>query len=78
MISDWLIDNKQIAWKRNMPSVFHVVLLGKWCVLFFFFFNDTAATEIYTLSLHDALPILSFYSVYMHELFSINLITISC
>src|SRR5256885_9052446 len=33
------------------------------CVLlslvFFFFFNDTATTEIYTLSLHDALPICS-------------------
>src|SRR2546430_6940538 len=28
------------------------------CVFFFFFFNDTATTEIYTLSLHDALPIL--------------------
>src|ERR1035437_11193157 len=28
------------------------------CLLFFFFFNDTATTEIYTLSLHDALPIL--------------------
>src|SRR3712207_7076468 len=27
------------------------------CFLFFFFFNDTATTEIYTLSLHDALPI---------------------
>src|ERR1022692_3981781 len=27
------------------------------CVFFFFFFNDTAPTEIYTLSLHDALPI---------------------
>ena len=27
-------------------------------VFFFFFFNDTATTEIYTLSLHDALPIL--------------------
>src|SRR2546430_7444879 len=25
--------------------------------MFFFFFNDTATTEIYTLSLHDALPI---------------------
>src|SRR3989475_671663 len=35
---------------------FTAVLL---CVLFvFFFFNDTATTEIYTLSLHDALPIL--------------------
>src|SRR2546427_12521341 len=33
------------------------------CLLFvtilFFFFNDTATTEIYTLSLHDALPIYS-------------------
>src|SRR6266496_6786242 len=27
------------------------------CFCFFFFFNDTATTEIYTLSLHDALPI---------------------
>ena len=27
---------------------------------FFFFFNDTATTEIYTLSLHDALPISPF------------------
>src|SRR2546430_12706406 len=26
-------------------------------VFFFFFFNDTATTEIYTFSLHDALPI---------------------
>src|SRR5256885_9852168 len=33
------------------------------CILlsfFFFFFNDTATTEIYTLSLHDALPILRY------------------
>src|SRR5450432_1043339 len=29
------------------------------CCFFFFFFNDTATTEIYTLSLHDALPILT-------------------
>src|SRR4051812_50179929 len=28
-----------------------------WCI---FFFNDTATTEIYTLSLHDALPICAF------------------
>src|SRR5256884_3301076 len=31
--------------------------------LFFFFFNDTATTEIYTLSLHDALPICSSVSL---------------
>src|SRR5688572_32885054 len=30
---------------------------------FFFFFNDTATTEIYTLSLHDALPICAAVSV---------------
>src|SRR2546422_3131222 len=30
---------------------------------FFFFFNDTATTEIYTLSLHDALPISNTASV---------------
>ena len=30
------------------------------CTFFFFFFNDTATTEIYTLSLHDALPIFHF------------------
>src|SRR2546429_4771119 len=31
------------------------------CGSFFFFFNDTATTEIYTLSLHDALPIYSHF-----------------
>src|SRR2546430_14560509 len=30
----------------------------------FFFFNDTATTEIYTLSLHDALPICSLSAMY--------------
>src|SRR5256886_16245472 len=33
------------------------------CISFFFFFNDTATTEIYTLSLHDALPISSVFDV---------------
>src|SRR5690242_3371005 len=37
-----------------MILVFACVLIF---FLFFFFFNDTATTEIYTLSLHDALPI---------------------
>src|SRR2546430_16384016 len=32
-------------------------MAAKVYALFFFFFNDTATTEIYTLSLHDALPI---------------------
>src|ERR1022692_5274191 len=33
----------------------------------FFFFNDTATTEIYTLSLHDALPILFFWRLSCHK-----------
>src|SRR3712207_9539044 len=32
-------------------------MCGSTCCFIFFFFNDTATTEIYTLSLHDALPI---------------------
>src|SRR5437870_13014475 len=34
-----------------------LLLFSELCVLLFFFFNDPAPTEIYTLSLHDALPI---------------------
>src|SRR5258708_8886201 len=34
--------------------------------LLFFFFNDTATTEIYTLSLHDALPIYPIEGTYQH------------
>src|SRR5262249_61476260 len=51
---------------RRRPTYDHTALIP--CVLIslsfltlsllFFFFNDTATTEIYTLSLHDALPIL--------------------
>src|SRR2546430_14702878 len=45
-----------------MPHLFHfssyLYLLSHFVIFFFFFFNDTATTEIYTLSLHDALPIL--------------------
>src|SRR5256885_15744213 len=38
--------SRRLFLRDGLPSVF-----------FFFFFNDTATTEIYTLSLHDALPI---------------------
>src|SRR2546426_2329654 len=38
-------------------------MLTRRLYLFFFFFNDTATTEIYTLSLHDALPISSVRSM---------------
>src|SRR3989442_12690603 len=40
----------QCSHRLNLPTLVEV-LSG------FFFFNDTATTEIYTLSLHDALPI---------------------
>src|SRR2546429_9094237 len=35
-----------------------IFLMCRYLSFYFFFFNDTATTEIYTLSLHDALPIL--------------------
>src|SRR2546422_11276889 len=40
-----------------MLTHFHLELRITRFIFFFFFFNDTATTEIYTLSLHDALPI---------------------
>ena len=46
--------NRLMCWMRVVCfSVYHARFS------FFFFFNDTATTEIYTLSLHDALPISS-------------------
>src|SRR2546430_11753131 len=39
---------------------------------FFFFFNDTATTEIYTLSLHDALPILFCAAILAGIIFSLG------
>src|ERR1039457_4711069 len=54
----YLVSSRGARW-----PVRRVRLLRRRCrrrargVPFFFFFNDTATTEIYTLSLHDALPI---------------------
>src|SRR2546430_14105510 len=46
---------------RHLPLSYTILLsISHPLYFFFFFFNDTATTEIYTLSLHDALPI-SFY-----------------
>src|SRR2546430_17443167 len=42
---------------RQMCVLILVLLILHRCYFSFFFFNDTATTEIYTLSLHDALPI---------------------
>src|SRR5260221_14167893 len=41
----------------KFPTSNKLLLLELLFLFFFFFFNDTATTEIYTLSLHDALPI---------------------
>src|SRR4051794_41976295 len=38
-------------------GLYDLFCLSFCCFSVFFFFNDTATTEIYTLSLHDALPI---------------------
>src|SRR2546430_15418569 len=43
----------------------------------FFFFNDTATTEIYTLSLHDALPILYTTNFFGLRNFSLNFSVVS-
>src|SRR5438552_13848785 len=40
-----------------MTLVLSSIISSPCCFFCFFFFNDTATTEIYTLSLHDALPI---------------------
>src|SRR3954449_13206234 len=39
---------------------------------FVFFFNDTATTEIYTLSLHDALPIYSSHTLISYAVFCLR------
>src|SRR2546430_2676812 len=58
-----LNDTELTPCHRTAPRRSTVAALGELlgsgfdCSVFFFFFNDTATTEIYTLSLHDALPI---------------------
>src|SRR2546429_1796896 len=42
-------------------TLLFLIVLTIFLFFFFFFFNDTATTEIYTLSLHDALPICHFF-----------------
>src|SRR6266852_1782171 len=42
---------------HSSASIYSLYWLSSLLFSFFFFFNDTATTEIYTLSLHDALPI---------------------
>src|SRR5215469_18908801 len=49
-LSEEIIRRLRTLWRRDARSRFQAPRI-------FFFFNDTATTEIYTLSLHDALPI---------------------
>src|SRR5437762_12844406 len=51
------------CWTRGLVVCARSAIL----LLCFFFFNDTAPTEIYTLSLHDALPIFMVRSYYPSE-----------
>src|SRR5437899_12661221 len=44
----------------TLHIIYYIFNCSTMCLLFIFFFNDTATTEIYTLSLHDALPISSY------------------
>src|SRR5215468_8845790 len=50
----WLFDATRGSYHRTGRALRTTYASGG---LFLFFFNDTATTEIYTLSLHDALPI---------------------
>src|SRR5438105_14579645 len=50
----------------SRPSLSHFCSLSP--LFFFFFFNDPATTEIYTLSLHDALPIYRRHFLRLYEL----------
>src|SRR3954449_12455568 len=52
---------------RRTPSASSLIR-----VLRFFFFNDTATTEIYTLSLHDALPIYSSHTLISYAVFCLR------
>ena len=55
------MDTYQALLGGRVGCVFFFVVV----VVFVFFFNDTATTEIYTLSLHDALPICDDQTVVM-------------
>src|SRR5260364_247154 len=53
--------------KISQTWLFVPVVPAIFLCVFFFFFNDTATTEIYTLSLHDALPIYGASGPYSFE-----------
>src|SRR5574337_350858 len=53
----WRGDRKSTRLNSSHHSISYAVFCLKKKKYYYFFFNDTATTEIYTLSLHDALPI---------------------
>src|SRR5207244_13488965 len=53
---DWILAS--VVVDRYHCISYLLLMYFSYSIFFFFFFNDTATTEIYTLSLHDALPIL--------------------
>src|SRR3712207_2965142 len=63
--------------KRTKGKGYMLKGKGKRGKLKLFFFNDTATTEIYTLSLHDALPILPFVPGTTSELHDLPITTVS-
>src|SRR3954449_6200044 len=57
-----------LRWLSRVRTFAAFLLLN----FFFFFFNDTATTEIYTLSLHDALPIYSSHTLISYAVFCLR------
>src|SRR5688572_32312247 len=51
-------------------------MLFLFCALIFFFFNDTATTEIYTLSLHDALPIFGEFRAHLAQMLQLEVVVL--
>src|SRR3712207_3244733 len=51
---------------KKKKKLSHISIHSSSVLLSFFFFNDTATTEIYTLSLHDALPISCIHAHIVH------------
>src|SRR5262249_61538161 len=63
------VDLELVSLRLSLSSLLFFVLCPfSPFIFFFFFFNDTATTEIYTLSLHDALPIFIGHGYRLREL----------
>src|SRR5262249_61799731 len=63
-----------VCGRRITPSSAMLVSALPRSPFLFFFFNDTPTTEIYTLSLHDALPIYGLAEIYRHKIKTARLV----